>query len=151
MKISHSHSVRSHSYLLNNSKLAEVDTHTYLGVDLSKDLKWNKHVDRITAKSNRLLGFIKRNLNRCTEDIKSLAYCSLVRPSLEYCAAVWDTYTNDLIYKLGVVQRRAARFVKNNYDWQSSVTTMLKDLGWITPADRTKINRLSIFHKAHEG
>ena len=101
-----------------------------------------RHVDRISAKSNRSLGFIKRNLNRCTEDIQSLAYCSLVRPSLEYCAAVWDPYTNDLIYKLEAVQRRAASFVKNNYDRQSSVTTMLKDLEWSTVADRRKITSL---------
>ena len=59
--------------------------------------KWNKHVNRITAKGNRSLGFIKRNLHRCTQDIKSLTYRSLVRPSLKYCVGVWDPHTNDLI------------------------------------------------------
>ena len=62
-----------------------------------------------------------------------------------------DPYTNDLIYQLEAVQRRSARFVKNNYDRQSSVTTMLKDLNWCTLAERRKIARLAVFHKAHEG
>ena len=151
LKVSNAHSPYTHSYSLNNTPVAETTSHTYLGVELSNNLNWNKHVDHITAKGNRSLGFIKRNLNRCTEDIKNLAYCSLVRPSLEYCAAVWDLYTNDLIYQLEAVQRRSARFVKNNYDRQSSVTTMLKDLNWSTLAERRKIARLAVFHKAHEG
>ena len=90
-------------------------------------------------------------LNRCTEDIKSLAYRSLVRPSLDHCAAVWDPHTNDLIYQLVAVQRILARFVKNNYDRQSSVTIMLEDLNWSTLAERRKIARLAVFHKAYEG
>ena len=85
LKVSNSHSPFTHSYSLNNTPLAETTSHTYLGVELSNNLKWNKHVDHITAKGNRSLGFINCNLNRCTEDIKSLAYRSLVRPSLEYC------------------------------------------------------------------
>ena len=89
----------------------------------------------------------KCNLHRCTRDIKSLAYRSLVRPSLEYCAAVWDPHTNDLIYQLEAVQRRAARFVKNDYDRQSSVTTMMKELDWGTLADRRKIARLAVSTK----
>ena len=103
LKVTNIRNPKTHTYTLNNIKLAETDSHTYLGVELSQDLKWNKHVNRITAKGNRSLGFIKRNLHRCTQDIKSLAYRSLVRPSLEYCAAVWDPHTNDLIYQLEAV------------------------------------------------
>ena len=151
LKVTNARKPKSHSYILNNTKLTETDSHTYLGVELSKNLKWNKHVDRVTAKSNRTLGFIKRNLNKCTEDIKSLAYCSLVRPSLEYCSSVWDPHTNDLISQVEAVQRRAARFVKNDYGRLSSVSSMLKELGWSTLAERRRIARLTTFFKAHEG
>ena len=54
-------------------------------------------------------------------------------------------------YQLEAVQWRSARFVKNNYDRQSSVTTMLKDLNWSMLAERRKIARLAVFRKAHEG
>lgn len=114
-------------------------------------MKWNSHINRTAAKANRSLGFIKRNLRGCTEEIKNIAYRSLVRPSLEYCAAIWDPYTVDQIYHLEAVQRRAARFVKNNYDRRSSVTEMLQDLDWPLLATRRKISRLSLFQKAHEG
>ena len=87
LKITHSNQPRTHTYSLNHSIPQETDSHTYLGVEIASNLKWNKHVNNISAKGNRSLGFIKRNLKGCTEDIKNLVYRSLVRPQLEYCAA----------------------------------------------------------------
>ena len=110
--VSNSHSLFTNSYSPNNTPLAKTTSKTYLGVELSNNLKWNKHVDHITDKGNRSLGFIRRNFNRYTEDSKSLAYRSLVRPSLEYCEAVWEPYANDLIYQLQAVQLRSSSFVK---------------------------------------
>ena len=50
--------------------LQETNSHPYLGVEITKDLKWKTHVNQISAKSNRALGFIKRNLSNCNEKIK---------------------------------------------------------------------------------
>ena len=105
----------------------------------------------MTAKGNRSLGFIKRNLRSCTQDIKDLAYRSLVRPSLEYCAAVWDPYTTEHIHQVEAVQRRAARFVKNDCGRYSSVTTMIQDLQWGTLARRRNITHLALFQISLEG
>ena len=146
LKVTHSQNPKDHSYSLANTILQETNSHSYLDIEISNDLKWNKHINQIAAKWNRLLGFVKRNLHSCTKDIKNLAYRTLVRPSLEYSSAVLDQYTSELIYQLEAVQRRAVRFVKNNYDTRASVTDMLKDTNWTTLAHRRKIARLSIFH-----
>jgi hypothetical protein len=151
LRVTNSNTPKSHTYTLNNNVLQETTSHSYLGVDISHNMKWNNHINCIAAKGNRNLGFVKRNLRGCTQDIKQLAYYTLVRPSLEYCGAVWDPHTADLTNKLESVQRRAARFVSNNYDWHSSVTTMLKDLNWTTLTTRRKITRLSVFQKAYQG
>jgi hypothetical protein len=45
-------------------------------------------------------------------------------------------YTHDNINKLEMVQRRAARYVQNNYHNTSSVTSMIDTLGWPTLAER---------------
>lgn len=47
-----------------------------------------------------------------------------------YSSFVWDPYTVSLSTKVDQIQRRAARFVYNDYSPHSSVTEMLKDLGW---------------------
>ena len=49
-------------YTLGNSVFQETKTHTYLGVDITHNLKWNTHVDRITNSANKTLGFVRRNL-----------------------------------------------------------------------------------------
>jgi hypothetical protein len=58
---------------------------------------------------------------------KAMAANPLIRPKVEYSSAVWDPYTKENIYKIERVQRRAARYVYNNYDYSSSVTTMLEN------------------------
>ena len=56
----------------------------YLGVELSSDLNWDFHIAGIIGTGNRSLGFIRRNLNKCPENVKEQAYLALVRPQLEY-------------------------------------------------------------------
>jgi hypothetical protein len=57
-----------------------------------------------------------------------VAYKSMVRSNLEYCASVWSPHTEKLKSKLEQVQRRAARYVTNRYHNTSSVSAMLNHL-----------------------
>ena len=83
-----------------------------------------------------MLNFLKRNLVICT--IKSTAYTTLVRPILEYVTEVWDPHHKLLIHKIEIVQRRAARWVLSDYRFQSSITAMIDELGWVTLKQRCK-------------
>ena len=49
--------------------------------------------------------------------------------------------------QLEKVQRRAARYVHNNYDYTSSVTNMLNQLKWPPLAERRLKTRLILFYK----
>jgi hypothetical protein len=49
-----------------------------------------------------------------------------------FLLSIWDPYTHDNINELEMVQRRAARYVQNNYHNTSSVTSMIDTLGWPT-------------------
>ena len=122
------------NYTLGNSTLQETSSHSYLGVDISNNLKWDTHIDRISATANKTIGFIRRNLRPCTVEARSTAYKALVRPSLdmlEYCCSVWDPYQKGHIKQLGMVQRRAARMVtKKNYNWEDSASKLMSDLKW---------------------
>ena len=49
-------------YTLHGQVLESVDSAKYLGVNISQDLSWDHHINEITGKANRTLGFIKRNV-----------------------------------------------------------------------------------------
>ena len=78
---------------------------------------------------------------------KETAYISLVRSVLEYSCSVWDPYHEKDIAKLEKVQRNAARFVKNDYTRQSSVTSIMQDLNWKPLHLRRRESRLVLFYK----
>jgi len=71
----------------------------------------------------------------------------MVRPQMEYAAAVWDPHHVGNIQKLEKVQRRAARWAPNDYGQYSSVTSMLEHLGWDTLQRRRTITKLQTLFK----
>ena len=131
LRISRSKTPIQHTYYLHGTPLKEVDHAKYLGIWYSKDLKWIRHIDEITAKANRTLGFLKRNLRANSSTLKPKAYKSLVRPQVEYCSSVWDPrpgVENNGSNKIERIQRRAVRWCLRRYNNTSSVTNMLEDL-----------------------
>ena len=45
-------------YSLGGNKLEHTNSTSYLGVELSSDLKWNAHVKKVVAKGNQTLGVL---------------------------------------------------------------------------------------------
>ena len=146
MRVTRSKNPIIFDYHLKGHMLEAADTTKYLGVDLSGDLQWNHHVDRIVKKANSMLGFLKRNLEISSQDTKTAAYYPLVRPNLEYCASVWNPHHSQLVQKLEMVQRRAAKYTTRSYRNTSSVTDMLESLNWESlQSRRTKIQLTMLF------
>ncbi len=140
-----------HDYTLHGHILERVDEAKYLGVTLTKDLRWNRHTDSITTKANRSLAFLRRNLQINSPNLKTVAYQSIVRPSLEFSPSVWDPHTKESTAKVEMVQRRAARYVLNRFHNTSHVTDMLEELKWPTLKDRRMNYRLTMLYKIRNG
>ena len=54
------------------------------------NLDWGQHMSEISSKASKTLGFLHRNLSFAPQETKEVAYKTLVRPKLEYAAAVWN-------------------------------------------------------------
>ena len=126
----------------------------YLGVTITSDLRWNTHVSNVCTKANRTLGFLRRNLYSCSQEVKEAAYKGLVRPVLDYGSSVWDPQ--------GVVLREELKACKSalpqviavtgncNYE-TGSMTGILGQLKWESLKKRRKDNRLILLYKGLKG
>ena len=94
-------------YKMASDTLETVQQHPYLGVELTHNLKWSHHIDNITAKANRALWFLRRNLWRCPANVKQQMYFALVRPIIENVCSVWDPHTKHDIERIEMIQHRA--------------------------------------------
>jgi len=147
MRVTRSKSPLRTNYILEVITLAEEQTSKYLGVDLQSNLGWEQHIDKITKKANNMLGFLKRNLRNTSCETKTNAYISLVRSNIEYCCTVWNPHRKNLVLKVEMVQRRAARFTTNRYHNTSSVSDMLHNLHWETLETRRQKLQLTMLYK----
>ena len=102
-----------------NQPLDVVPSYKYLGVILSKDLTWTKHVNFVRAKCSRLAGFIRRTVKSKDAKVLRKLYCSLCRPILEYAAPVWLPHQKNHIQCLEAIQRR---FTKSCFHYNVAIS-----------------------------
>ena len=92
MNISKKHHPSKFTYSLHNTELKTTDTTKYLGITLSQDMKWTKHITQTCSLANRALGFIKINVKIRSPRISEKLYNSLVRPHVKYAFVVWSPH-----------------------------------------------------------
>ena len=104
------------------------------------------------TKANRTLGFLRRNLYQCPRDVKEAVYRGLGPPILEYDSCVWDPKGVVLQQEIEKVQNMAARFVTNNYSFETgSMTGILENLKWESVKRRRRDSRLILLYKGLKG
>ena len=98
---------------MSNKSLKIVKQYSYLRIIIDHHLSWEPQVNQICNKVTRLLGFLKHNLQNCSQALKELNYKQFIFPEIQYTVAVWDLYHLKDTNKMEMVQHRAARYVLN--------------------------------------
>ena len=60
-------------YTSEGTVLENADSIKYLAIIITHDLRWNTHTSNKCTKANRTLGFLRRNLYQCPQDVKETA------------------------------------------------------------------------------
>ena len=101
-----------HDYRLDSHSLTRPSSQKDLGITISKDLKWNSHINQAVSKGYRMLGFRRRHTNRHFDsETKKVLYRSLIRPHCGYASEVWAPSSIVNLKKVESLQRRATRFI----------------------------------------
>lgn len=101
-------------YKINNIDIQRVNIVRDLGVILDSKLTMEEHINYITDKANKNLGFVIRTCKPFT-DISCIraVYYAYVRSTLEYCSSVWSPHYITYKEKIEKIQ---AKFIKHlNY------------------------------------
>ena len=106
------------NYTIHGVIAEKTESVSYLGVVINSSLKWKDHYQEINKKVNSILGLLQRNLSRCSTDIKSKCYTTLVRPRLEYGSAVWDTRTKSDVEFLEKMQKGGQDLLLITIKWR---------------------------------
>jgi Reverse transcriptase (RNA-dependent DNA polymerase) len=138
-------------YFISNTSLNRVDSIRDLGFIFTHNFSPNKHIESISCKSLKLLGFISRITQEfhLSSSFMSL-YCSLVRPTLEYGSVLWDPQTACASATIERVQRkflRLAAFRLNIAHPPHDYSPILQTLHLSSLADRRHISNLSFLSK----
>lgn len=122
----------NNNYTLNGAVLQVIDQIRDLGVTLDKKMSFNDHINDMTSRAFKMLGFIQRNSQEFSVFTFKILYCSLVRSIMEYCSIIWCPFYNAQKSQLEKVQNKFLRICgykmglrREDYDY-SFILSQLK-------------------------
>ena len=89
--------------------LQKVDAHKYLGVTLTSNNKWSKHIDTIIVSASKQVPYLRKVNYRFPSEKLNKLNCTYSRSLLEYASEVWDGCTQTNANRLEQVQFYAAK------------------------------------------
>ena len=97
---------------INNRERTTTSVENDLGIWISNNLTWTKHVIERCTKANKMLGFVKRSgVEISNIRTRRTLYLSVVRPVLGYGTQVWCPQSISLVRRTERIQRRASKFL----------------------------------------
>ena len=136
--------------MMDNKIINMISEHKHLGLTISNDGNWGKHVGLITKKSFTRVNIMRKLkfiLNRRTLE---KMYLTFIRPLLEYGDVVWDCKTVYLTNELESVLAEAAGFVTGDTRLVS-FSKLYAETEWEYLKDRREKHRLTYFYKMNNG
>jgi hypothetical protein len=101
-----------HTYQLGSKELLRVGQEEDLGVTLTGNLSWDTHINVIVAKSNKLLGLLRRTCPLLAYvRVRRTLYLSLVKSQVSYATEVWSPVSIHLKSEVVEIRRRATAWI----------------------------------------
>ena len=74
---------------MQNTPLTRQYETKFLGIILSANLKWHKHIDVVLNKTSKSIGIISKVRHLLPPNLTRMLYMTLVEPYLNYCNLIW--------------------------------------------------------------
>jgi hypothetical protein len=151
MKFTRRHTSLNTEYTIGNAMIRKTDEIMDLGVIFDKKLTFVPHIENISKRGSRMLGFVTRNMKEFKDvKIKVLLFNSLVRSLIEYCSVVWRPHYATHSLKLERLQRKFVSYLSYSVGISKTVRSYKKRLQHfklISLDNRRELLDLSFGHK----
>ena len=129
----------------NGIPIERVAEHKHLGIYLSSDLSWSRHVQYISMRANSKLSVL-RSIRYLSRPVLDILYKQQIRSVIDYGMVVfYGTLKQIDIAKLDRIQYRSAKVVTGALHFTSRIK-LDNDLGWESLSSRYEFLGLSLFH-----
>ena len=130
------HKFVEYSYLLNDQVLVHVNSIKDLGIYFDNTFTFEKHIEFITNKAFRKIGFNQRfSKNFKGPSVYLALFKTLVKPALTHASEIWSPTNNTLCYKIEKTQNR---FLKS-YSFRIGSPISLDNHNYTDPLQLTNL------------
>ena len=130
---------------LHKSPLNQVRHFKYLGLICDENLNWNNHIENMSQKIGKMIGFLGRLRRSLSETVLNLIYRSLILPLFDYGDIIYSSTFMKYTDKLQKLQNRAGRIIlKVKPEHHVSVSEMHNALNWQL-LDERRLNHSLVF------
>ena len=120
IKYGNNSNFKEHQYKSPTGKPIQVDHNVKdLGIIMSHDLTFTKHIETVSARCRSLTGWILRTFNSRDKIVMLTLFKALILPRIDYCSQLYSPTLLQEWYKLEGIQRRFTSYITEvkQYDY----------------------------------
>ena len=126
--------------LMNQTRIAKVNSHKHLGVILSNHCTWHEHLELVKSKAWKRINIMCKLKFQLDRKSLQTIYFSFIRPLLEYTDALWNNCTQYVSNDLNNIQNEAA-YIVTGATKLASIYSLHTETGWETLGSRRKTQK----------
>lgn len=133
---------------LEGTHLKQVDNLKLLGLEIDKDLTFDKHIEVLSKKLSKRIAILNKIKSYLPRSERILFYNSMIKSIMMYCSTLWtgSGSSQDNINRIFKMQKRCARVILNADSRHSSVDLFNK-LSWLPCFIESDIKRCVLAFK----
>ena len=124
------------SISINNNQLQSCDCSKLLGIHIDSHLSFDQHVCYLVSKISPKIGLIHRLRQFLPIKALNQVYLTTIQTLFDYGLTVFGSTSQKNLKLLQRLQNRCARAVTGIFDYTSSVSALIKILGWMNISQR---------------
>ena len=97
--------------LTNNTPIARVQEHKFLGIIIHENLSWKPHVTSICDKVAKVIGILSKSRRYLPSVTLKTLYYSFFLPYINYCNLMWASTYASYLEPLYLLQKKAIRII----------------------------------------